>query len=215
MKAVRVEKKIKIRSGKNLNKFGKLKKKKKSKRIAKMLYFRSESILKLRKIFFTKHSVVYKYFDFFKFLVFKKEFFIFKNFYLKFKLLNNINILLFPHFVFEKQFLFKFSEYQNLIYNSSSDSFFLKHKYNLPNLIDLKKPGLNYLINTKNNIENTDPKDPIFYLKNSFYNEKNTIQNNDLFSIINFNYQINYNMFFFIMIDIYKIVLFLNFKNSN
>ncbi|HRP26163.1 hypothetical protein [Thauera sp.] len=114
-------------------------KKKKYRRYAKILYFRACLKKKLRRIRRTKYIVVYKFFDFFKKLIFKKEFFIFKNFFLKFKLKINSNVLLFPHFVFEKQFLFKFGEYQTVITDLTNSSIFLKKKYGF-----LNNPGLNY-----------------------------------------------------------------------
>lgn len=173
-----------------------------------MLFLRAESILKLRKIYLKKHIFIQRYFNFFKLLVFKKEYFFFKHFFLKFQVYNDINILMYPHFVFEKQFLFKFNEYQIFLSDFVNNSMFLKKNYNLST-----NPGLEYLVGVNNMIDNTDPKDPIFYIKELF-----SLKTDDFYgfdNIINFNLNLNFNIFFFILVDIYKILIFLQIKNFN
>lgn len=172
-----------------------------------MLFLRAESILKLRKIYLKKHIFIQRYFNFFQFLIFKKEFFFFKHFFLKFQLHNDINILMYPHFVFEKQFLFKFGEYQNFLFEFVNNSMFLKKNYNFS-----INPGLEYLVGVNNMIDNPDPKDPIFYIKELF-----SLQNSDFYNFdntVNFSLNLNCNVFFFILVDIYKILIFLQFQNS-
>lgn len=172
-----------------------------------IIFLRAESILKLRKIYLKKHTFVQRYFDFFKFLVFKKEYFFFRHFFLKFQLSNDINILMYPHFVFEKQFLFKFNEYQSFSSDFVNNSMFLKKNYNLST-----NPGLEYLVGVNNMIDNPDPKDPIFYIKDLFSPKDDGVC--DFVNIVNFGLNLNFNIFFFILVDIYKILMFLQIKNS-
>lgn len=188
--------------------FGKFVKKKKYKLIAKIFAYRSYSRLKLKKIFYTKYNTTFKYFKLFKELVFKKEFFFFKNFFLKINIKNNKNTLLFPQFIFEKQFLFKFSEYQTVLFDLTNNSMFLKKKYGYFN-----NPGLDYLVSTNNNIDNVDPKDPVLYIKSDFDLDNGYKNEFSDFNFLNFKYNLNLNIFFFFLLDFYKIVLFLNFKN--
>lgn len=175
----------------------------KMRRFSRRLYLRLEILLKLKRNFNYKYSIVSKYFNYFKYMVNKKEFFFFKNLFLRLNF-DEKNFLFNPLFNFEKQFLFQNVDYSNLIFENNSSSLFFKKNYGLVN-----STGLNYWVKTDKVISNLDPKNPVFFEK---YDMHYILKNNFINDFILFQYNINKNIFFFLLIDLYKflILLFLN-----
>jgi hypothetical protein len=148
---------------------------------------------------YKKYRNVSQVFNLIKNLIFKKKFFLIKNFFFDLNFKYKHSYLFTPIFVFEKQFLFKFIEYNTLITDLNVSPVFLKNIYNFD-----KFSGINYLLPTNFIFKNNDPKDVVFFSKLD-YNLNYNINTNY------FELNLNRNISFFLLVDFYKILIFLNF----
>jgi hypothetical protein len=176
-----------------------------------ILFLQNLKLKKSKNLF--NRNLIKNYF-FLKFLLnfFKKRksSFLLKSFFF----INRKSLYVNPVFTLNKQ-LFNFkSEYNDFIIKSECESFFLNKKY----LSKFKNPtqyynftklwGLNYFI--------IPEKNHFFLLDEFFKNNDNKILNKKFFKFFNyssvdFNYFINYNIFFINLLEFYKILILLTF----
>jgi hypothetical protein len=154
---------------------------------------------------FVKYRVANIFFKIFKNLIFKKEFYLMKSIIFNLQYRYDYCYTINPVFEYEKQFLFKQIEYNTLINESNIIPIFLKNNYKF---YESENLGSSYLIKNNLFLKNDDFKNPIFvnkYEYDNYYIKNNLIKNNL------FEFNINNNIFFFLLIDFYKILVFLNF----
>jgi hypothetical protein len=131
-----------------------------------------------------------------KALINKKENFLMKSLFFNLDYKNKFNYLLKPINEFEKQFLFKKPLYDNIINEAKVQTTFIKNSYNLG-----RNSGINYYTRGDLVLENKDIKDPLFYVRENYIINKYIMCDNF------FCLDINKHIFFFLLIDFYKILV--------